>query len=377
MKVVSFILVIVLIGGCSAAFVDLNSPSLMKDSSISVEGFVENVYPDKFTPNVISYWGSVQNLVNQGPGVVKTKWSVGDLFVDSFNGSSVMVRLVDIAEDGTCTFMMDPVLEAPLTYDIITYDLEDYEINLDFLYSDDEEGNRTWYPLVVRGELGEYFLVLYEPPEDKLLLEYHWKANGMYEPDWMYTEHFDFNVDYSLISLGTTFDPSVLNSDYYHLEEINCDGSYMMTEWVELDPKYKTCVSEDLKNYAVDFRLPYAEELGIGDLKGNGAAQDVIWDCFKDLYSFDENSLTVTDQNVYMIHYFEGGALVEAEMNYSLFMGDQVNFWLEDTATPEFGHPSRFYVDESGQLLLIDKLMPLPEPISGAFMPCFKIVPQR
>lgn len=373
-KLLIVLLVLAVAGASTIPLFNEDSKSGVTQSDLLYSP-VENVYETPYRPVDVSYWEMVQRFVNQGPNMVKSKWSVGDVFIDSFNGSSVMVRLVDIAEDGTCTFMMDSVLDQTMTYNVQMFDIVNDVIPEEYIMEVDEQGNKTYYPLVVRGALGEYFLVLYAPPEDRLMYSYSWRANGMYEPDWTYTESFDFNVNYSMISLGTSFDDSIFNGYPYFLLEVDLNGDYVNQEWIEVKPDYASCVSEDLKKYAVDFRLPYAEELGIGDLQGNGAAQDVVWDLFKNLYVFDENGLTVTDQTVCIVYNFIGSYNVE--LNYSLFLGDQVNFWLEDTTMPEGWHPSRYYVDESGQLLLIDTYMPLSEPIYGSFMPCFKIKPQR
>lgn len=371
-KIVALILSVITFFGVVGAFVYLADAPEMSIEQTKQPVRVENIYQDKYEPVKVSYWQKVQNIVNQGKNVVESTWSIGDTFVDSFNGSTVFVRLVDIAEDGTCTFMMDSVLESPLTYEIMTWDVDRHEVDLDYLYSDDEEGNRTWFPLVVRGLIGEYFLVLYEPPEDKLLLDYHWKANGMYDPNWIETESFDFNVGYSMFSLGMTFDPSVLKCEYYLLEfeadqELKCD-------WGELDIKYKTCVSEDLMKYAQDFRLPYAEELGIGDLFMNGAREENVWDYFRENCVFDENALTLIDKQSYFVHSFPTGEAEELSLYYSSFKGGFSNFWLEDLSFADL--PCRFYVDELGDLHLIPKDLPLNEPISGSFRPCFKIKPQ-
>lgn len=377
-KIFVLLVVLALIGGTSAVFVGNNN--VPDDEITSVDkgvSKVENVYETPYLPAKVSYWEFVQRIVNQGVEAVQSEWAVGDVFVDNFNDSSVMVTLVDIAEDGTCTFMMDSVLEQTLTYSVITYDINEYEIDLDYLYSDDENGNRTWIPLVIRGEIGEYYLVLYEPPEDQFLMEYHWKANGMYEPDWTYTEAFDFNVEYSMIALGTTFDDSIFKGNPYYLLEFNVDSEFIMYDWIDVEPNYAACVSDDLLKYAADFRLPFAEELGIGDLEGNGANQTIVWDYFSEHYSFDDNGIGVTDQTVYNVYNFDGIGPVEKDMKYTSFKGEFFNFWLEDTATPELGHPSRFYVDESGKLLLIDTYMPLDEPIYGSFRPCFMIKPQQ
>ena len=375
-KLIALILSVVSFFGEMALLIHMvDTPSASTDQTKEIVR-VENVYEENYEPIRVSYWENVQNIVNQGYEVVTSTWSVGDIFIDCFNGESVIVRLVDIAEDGTCTFLMDSVFEGPLTYDILTYDVVDEQIPLDQLYSDDAEGNRTWVPLVVRGLIGEYYLVTYEPPTDltsPFLLNYHWKANGIFEPDWTYSEAFDFNLKYSIASLGTDFDVSVLGLDYY-LIEFEAD-EFLQQEWVELDLSYKKYISEDLKQYAEEFRLPCAEELGIGDLSANGAKKDKVWVYFRDFCEFDEQDLTVIDKQSCVVHYFSSDITDEFLLNYSSFKGEFANFWLEDVTFTDL--PSRFYVAENGILHIVPKDMPLNEPVVGSFMPCFKIRPQR
>ena len=374
-KIISIILVAVLLFGGIGVFLNstLSSDPLIEHIVPLIR--IENIYKDKYEPVRVSYWKNVQQIVNQGAEVVSSKWSVGDTFIDRFNGTTVIIRLVDIAEDGTCTFMMDSVLDSPLTYSVKTWDVEDYRIPLEDLLYDDDEGNERLMPLVVKGVQGEYMLVYYEKPEQYLSFDYHWRANGMYDPEWTFAESFDFHFEYSIFSLGSDLDPSVL-PNYYYLVEFELDD-FVQWDWVELDLKYQTLVSEDLKRYAVDFRLPYAAELGIGDLQGHGANKDVVWDYFKDCYSYDESGFSLVDQDTYQIYYFDSVVPIEQQLKYSSFKGSISSFWLEDKLVPQQGHPSRFYVNESGKLLLVDSYMPLMEPISGSFMPCFKIKPQR